>query len=301
MVKDCTDEQLRQRNLLRSNIIFGYVDTFNATTPAILDRPNAINVLDRQHTNFINDKILMSREMRKLGLMDHFPETFEDVKEAEKKADLDKSPIMFVKNRAGTDGRSVFCIKTKDLWSFTPPNGYVIQEAISNLELYQGRKLEFRWHVFIWNKQIYLCKYAMAYKHAGGPFNPMDTDWTMQVRKTKGIDLGTAIDDSTPEIWPVHTEPNGERYFAAIESLLKNILPIFESIRLKTDDRSYQTFGCDSVLCQDGKMRLIEINNYPNYMQTKKCNTEINIPYWSSIILKMFLKIDTGELLLING
>lgn len=301
MVKDCTDQQLRERNLLRENMVFGYVSTFNTAKPDVLDRPNTITAVDCSGINYISDKLLMSREMKRLGLMDHFPTTYELVSEARQAVDATKSPILFIKNRIGTDGRSVFCIKSKDLWSFAPPNGYIIQEAIPNIELYQDRKLEFRWHVFIWNQQIYLGKYAMAYKHAGDKFNPEDIDWTMQVRKTKGMDLGTAVDNSRPEIWPIHTEQNGDRYFAAIKELLKNILPILEPIRLQTNDRLFQTLGCDSVLCEDGRMRLIEINHYPNYMQTTKCNTEINIPYWSSIILKMFLNIDTEELILIKN
>lgn len=283
------DEPVKtEYRLVIKNRIFSYWDTYhsNGIEPDLIRRSDVVRTLPKRLTNPLSDKMLLGREIVKHGLSAQFPRTYESVDEALRFIDIEGTPLLFIKHRGGSAGLQVSCIKSSELINFQLERDYIIQEGVSDILLLENRKLEFRFYILVFNKSIYLSKHAFSYIHSGEKFDALSTDYLMQIKKTDGVYFRRDVGNDAIKVSPLFELENFKSYRDQLYKLSLAITPVLETVRQKSDDNSYILLGCDSISCQNGSMKLIEINTYPNLVHVDaKINELVNVPVLSSLLL----------------
>src|SRR5690606_4025692 len=76
------------------------------------------------------------------------------------------------KNPLATAGRDLYCLKRDELSQYFKP-GYIIQEAVEDIDLIEGRKYTIRAYVLVANNAVYLFPDAVVVIH-GKLYDPSD-------------------------------------------------------------------------------------------------------------------------------
>lgn len=268
-------------SIIRSSL-FSYVDTFDGVEEGGI--PSGLNVfrlMDRAFTNPLADKLLLGREVNRLNLVQWVPRSYETVDAALEGTRSSGATLVFIKGRCGTAGEQVQCLRTTDLVTTSLPHDYVIQEAVENVALHEGRKVVFRFYVLIHSGKIFLSTHAFAVVH-GEAYDANSTDYDVQIRHA-----GYNTADSKVKLIALTEFPRGKDWLAAIQVLTGYMKPLLEPLRRECPPARYALLGIDGVPCSDGCVRMIEINNFPNMIHTKAINESVNIPMIASVMLKI--------------
>jgi hypothetical protein len=76
--------------------------------------------------------------------------------------------------------------------------------------------------------------------------------------------------------------------------LTENMLPVVDDVRNASTEDKYILLGADGIPCQDSKIRLVEINTYPNLLKPP-VNMLVNMPVISSMMLKLVTDVNDGS------
>lgn len=267
------------------NTFLSYVDTWNNTQVPVHPTLSSINLLDRKITNCLSDKMWLGQEVEKQNLLDCAPRSYNTVQEALNCGDT-KDRVLFVKGRGGTGGQEVSCIRYSDLTSYVLKPNYIIQEAIDNIELYENRKMVFRFFVLIHNKKVHLNRNSFAIVH-GVEYDPNSTAYEIQVQHHGEKDHEVIR-------FPLNTLEKYDSYMNSLQELTNNLLPVLENVRNESAEDKYILLGADGIPCKDGKIRLVEINIYPNLLKPP-VDILVNMPMFSSMILKLVADVNDGS------
>ena len=182
--------------------------------------PISINILERKHTNYLADKLALARRVQKNNLQDYHPITHFTKQQALEYSEKDR--VLFIKERAGTRGEGVRCVRSTELEKEEIPESCIIQENVSNLELFVERKLVIRFYILIYNQCVYINRNGVAIVH-GPKYDPESTDHKVQIQHN-GKD---AVIDRYP--FPQH--PSYAYWFEKLIETMKAYAPIFEDAR----------------------------------------------------------------------
>jgi prolyl 4-hydroxylase len=235
--------------------------------------PISINILERKHTNYLADKYALARRVQKNKLEDYHPITHFSKQQALEYSDKDR--VLFIKERAGTRGEGVRCVRSTELEQADMPDSCIIQESVSNLVLFANRKLVIRFYILIYNQCVYINRNGVAIVH-GFDYDPESTEHRVQIQHN-GKD---AVIDRYP--FPQH--PSYEYWFEKTVESIKAFAPIFDDARKESSLFRYLLIGADGLPCTDERMRLLEFNTYPNMMKPPM-ETPVYIPVFSSLLL----------------
>lgn len=279
------DEESRQTAIQKiENTYISYIDTYNGR----IDRDHitmpSVKLLDRSITNCLSDKMWLGREVIKHNLLDYAPRSYDTVQDAINSDSTDR--VLFVKSRSGTAGQQVSCIRYSDLFTFELQPNYIIQEAISDIEVFENRKMVFRFFILIHNKKVLLNRHGFAVIH-GVDYDANSTDYAIQVQH-HGNNGNSVIRV------PLKSSGKYNEYFSKLEVLTNAILPVLEDVRNESTEDRYILLGADAIPCNDGKARLVEINTYPNLLKPP-VNMSVNMPMFSSMLLYLLADINNGE------
>lgn len=270
------------------NTLLTYVDTYHGTPIPSVPDLKSVGLVRRLLTNPLSDKLLLGEEAIKHGLLHCIPRTYNSAQEVLRSSNT-KERLLFVKGRGGSGGREVSCIKYSDLKSFNLKPHFVLQEAVDNIELYENRKMVFRFFILIHDQKVFVNKFAFAAVH-GKDFDANSTDHNVQVNW---------FTDDVIRI-PLHDMEKYNYYMDMLKQLVKSVLPILETVRKEHSTKdNYVLLGTDAIPCTDGKARLLEFNTYPNLMKPP-VDMLVNMPMFASTMLKVVAGVDDGNWMLVN-
>lgn len=272
------------------NTFVSYVDTWNNTIVPVCDGLNSINLMPRSVTNCLSDKKWLGQEIIKQGLLDISPRSYNSVQEVLDTGNTNER-VLFVKSKGGTAGQEVSCIKYSELSAFKLKENYIIQEAIDNIELYENRKMVFRFFILIHNKQVFLSRNSFAVIH-GVEYQPNSTAYEIQVQH-HGENGNEVIR------FPLSDLNQYDDYINRLIILTNKILPVLDSVTNASSENTYILLGVDGIPCHDGTVKLVEINTYPNLLKPP-VDMLVNMPVLSSMMLKLVTDINDGSWIPVN-
>lgn len=257
---------------------FSWFDTYAGAGQAMEDEPEhftpvSINILERKHTNYLGNKLKLAQSFQEKNIKSHIPVTHFSTAEALAYGESDR--VLFVKNSVGTRGEGVSCIRSKQLPEFELPKNYIIQEAVSNLMLFDERKMVLRYYILIYNKCVYIQRKGVAIVH-GPKYDADSIDYKVQVQHN-GPDV---VKDS----YPLSDLPQYGYFFNKIIEATKAISPVFEKARQQSSLFRFILIGADGLPCTDDCVRVLEFNTYPNMVNNKQ-EDPVYAPVLSSVLL----------------
>lgn len=112
------------------------------------------------------------------GVDDVFPVTCFDTETAARHKDVN---LWFSKNRHGTGGIAMECLTSDALADHVLPRFHVLQAAVPDLRLIDGRKFTTRVYLLVWNGHVYLFDNGFNIIH-GVPYVEGSTDYEIQIK-----------------------------------------------------------------------------------------------------------------------
>lgn len=257
---------------------FALFDTYPGEGQAMESEPEhftpiSINVLERKHTNYLGNKSLLAKTLIENNINKHVPVTHFSTAQAISHANDDR--VLFVKSISGTRGEGVFCIRSTQLPNFELPKNHIIQESISNLSLFDERKMVIRFYVLIYNKCVYVHREGVVIVH-GPKYDADSTDHKVQIQHN-GPDV----------VKDLHTFSRTSEYahwFDRIISATKAMAPVFEKARQESSLFRFALMGADGLPCNDDSVCVLEFNTFPNMVNNPQ-EDPVYVPVLSSVLL----------------
>lgn len=237
------------------DVLFTYWDTYYGPIPRLPGKPygTIIEVLEKSWTNPIDNKGTLGEILWDLPSI--FPRTYYGLEEIPEHRAQDES-LWFVKEVHGAGGKGVSCHTYRELRSRGLSGTEILQEAVGNLELFEGRKFTIRAFVLIWRGELYLFRRWYQAVH-GARYEEDSTDFSAQVslRYEEG---GTEFFSTDYRADPLQ--------YSSLCSALEQLYEPLDFVLNESSRHKYILLGCDFLIQQDGQAKLIEINSYPNLM-----------------------------------
>lgn len=271
-----------QRAALRrrwAGSVFTYVDTHGGVAEPVIAAPLVrVGLVRRAVSDPIADKRVFGELAVLHGLHDIVPRTFTTVADALSHLDATGQPIIFCKGRYGTAGQQVRCLRRADVARHTLGAHDVLQEAVVEPALFQGRKMVFRVYLLVHDRSVHVSDRFFAVVH-GADYAPHSDDPDVQVRHA-----GYMQPDSPVKLVPGHLLEDHPRHLAGIAHVAWRMQPLLQSIVDASDAHTYMLLGADMIPTKDGRMQLIEVNSYPNLLHTPQVNAEVNVPMLAGLM-----------------
>ena len=145
-------KSLKDEISLDENCLFSYLNDNNINEYPIYDK--VYHLLDSSLTNKLNDKLTMGIILQDENNM-ITPQIYTSSEELLKN-NYDKDKIWFLKYRFGYCGKHILLKTTHDLRSIEIGPRFIIQEGITNLDLYEGYKYTLKVLHYIIRNFIYI-------------------------------------------------------------------------------------------------------------------------------------------------
>ena len=187
------------------------------------------------------------------------------------KGDYDDNKIWFIKYINGSCGRHIMCKTTGDLRSIEISSRFIIQEGVTDLDLYKGYKYTLRVFTLIHNKKFYLYGGLKKRVH-GEKYDKNSLDYPIQV-----------CGSNYSERIPIYLDKNEILY----QKLYNHSLLVKDkiiNIINETDKYKYMLIGNDYLVKENKDVILIEMNHLPNLVNSDEINEKINIPLMKNTI-----------------
>jgi len=218
-------------------------------------------------------KILQETELTHLA-----PITCETVAEALAHKDVN---IWFSKNRHGTSGKGMSCIRHENLANYTLPENHVLQPQVENICLIDGRKFTSRFYILIWNEKAYLYKGGFVVIH-GVPYDASSTDYDVQINHA-----GYQKENGAVNLKPIEFFENFKALWPVVEDTAKALVPALHELLKASSKSDYIMLGIDYLIQQSKEIKIIEVNSIPNFVHTKEINETVNIPFLTASLKTM--------------
>lgn len=265
------------------NTLFTYWDTYG-DNPLLLpdDREYArvFQLIERRITNPLANKRLLARSLVAEQLSDWAPPSYESTTAALQHPGAEQA-IWFVKSAVGTGGKGMFCLRDTELALITLEPGQLVQRGVENIRLIDGRKFTVRVYVLVWNGEVYLYDDGFAVIH-GVPYEPGSTDYTVQIDHQGYEKASSAV-----ALLPMHRYEEWKRDFPRVGACIAALAPVFQPVVSASSETRYAVLGLDFLFTDEPGVRLIEINNMPNFIHNKDINETVNIPFWRSVVTRL--------------
>jgi hypothetical protein len=264
-------------------VVLTYWDTYFGELPALDDwmkGARVLRVIEKTAINPLSNKKKMPKMLAAAGKAHVAPPTYDSTDEAVAHAG-DPVSIWFFKSAYGTGGKNMFCVTTDDLSETELPQHHVIQAAVKNLALIDGKKFTTRIYVLIWNGATYLYNNGFLVIH-GTAYDETSTDYTVQIDH-----VGYDNPDGPVKMQQLVHYDDYERFAPRFTELVREIDPIFADAKAASDRDSYILLGIDILLQASGDIKLIEINTFPNFLHTPEITEQVNVPFFEAALLTM--------------
>ncbi|GHF18780.1 hypothetical protein GCM10017044_11650 [Kordiimonas sediminis] len=265
---------------------FTYWDTYGGSQPDLSSVPSEyrrLGLIERAVLNALSNKKSLAKLVADKGLERLAPRTYFTKEDALAHKGA-PAALWFIKKAAGTGGKGMRCVTNSALHNAIINSDEIIQAAVNDLMLLDGRKFTTRLYVLLWDHKIYLFKGGFNVIH-GVPYQADSTDYAVQIDH-RGYDK----DDSPVTMQSFTDYEQYDRFFPACVQLIRDLNPaLHDACNASTKD-TYALLGIDILLQQNGCVQLTEINSFPNFRHTAEINADVNLP-----MLEAALKIMLGQ------
>lgn len=278
-IKPCSD-----------GVCFTYWDTYGGQILDLTQIPEGfrlIRLVDRPFTNPLSNKGSLARLLKVNGLDHLAPATFTRIEEAlTYQSDGDK--LWFAKPVFGAGGKGIYCLTGKQLEGHELPPHYILQEAVSDLALRNGRKYTSRIYLLVWNQSVYLYRDGFVLTH-GRPYDERSTDYSVQVDHRGYADPRAAV-----RIEPMSACPEHAVYWPRLRALAECLRPVLGTCVDSSGRDRYLLLGVDVLFQRNGGLKLVEINTHPNFVHSDEVNEKVNVPFFEASLQTVLGDQDAG-------
>ncbi len=232
-------------------------------------------LIRRQVYSQFADKGNFPKILKKYGIGNLAPQTCYSVEQALAKKDI---KVWFSKDRHGTAGKGMQCLRNTDLPNYALPKNNILQAQIDDICLINDRKFTSRIYVLVWNEGVYLFDDGFHVIH-GVPYDPLSTDYDVQINHA-----GYQNADGAVEIKPFDTFQQMNRFRPVLERLVTDLVPALHGLRAASSKSEYIFLGIDVMLKRDSTVQIVEVNAVPNFVHTTEINQLINVPFVTAAI-----------------
>ncbi|GJM11839.1 MAG: hypothetical protein DHS20C12_02420 [Pseudohongiella sp.] len=241
-----------------------YFDTYQGKKPP-RDVTVGTTLIERKRTIPIDNKLQMANALIDAGM--NYPRVYfieEDVPN-------EPDSFWYIKDPEGTAGRGI-CVVPREEIAKRFEFGDIIQEAVRDLLLKDGRKFTLRIYVLVHLGSVYLFQDGILVLHAL-TYDPDSLDPKVQYDHT-----GYMEPKSKVELSPFSDAPFYEEAFTKIKGSLANIFEAFSGLLKDEAADRYCLFGIDVLIREDLSPVLVEINDRPNLINPNTINARVNVP-----------------------
>ena len=253
-------------------IDFCYWDSYGGKTP-----PERVDIgyqlIDRRKTIPLDNKRLLVERLSGAGLCD--PPAYLELEAVPQNA----TGLWFIKDPLSSAGRGITVVEATAIAEHFIA-GHIIQQAVSEILLFEGRKYTIRLYALIWNGCLYLYPEGITVVH-GPAYDAVSTDFAVQ------IEHNGYMDADSPVSMIRFSQVSGHELL--LEDAASRLLPIFRCFadELIPEPDRFCLFGIDYLPRADGTMALIEINDRPNMMHTDDINRSVNSPMIEAMVCQI--------------
>lgn len=222
-------------------------------------------LIDRRLTIPLDNKSSMAKTLMRAGLKK--PMTYFDVDSVP----ADHKGLWFVKNPLATAGKELYCV-SRDEIAGCFQDGFIIQEAIDDLDVINGKKFTLRAYALVCRGSVYLYPEGVIVVH-GKDFDPQDKSAESQY-----LHDGYMRADSPVKMLAFS---DYQHYSTVLENLKLTVAMSFLPFRdklLDGRDSTYCLFGVDILVESSLNTVLVEINDRPNLVHTQAINNHVSVP-----------------------
>uniref|UniRef100_A0A7S0F9G5 Tubulin--tyrosine ligase-like protein 9 n=1 Tax=Pyrodinium bahamense TaxID=73915 RepID=A0A7S0F9G5_9DINO len=266
--------------------LFTYFDTYGGKQlPELGWWPRQVQLIDRNVTNDFDNKRTFAQQLQSAGCEQAFAQTHFTVQEALRASEGCLDALFFVKSPHGTAGRDMHVATREELQRRPVQDGYVLQRAVQDLTLIDGRKFVVRFFALIHDGVVLAHRRAVAIVH--GPFYERDsTDYDVQICHD------TAKAGSEVRCCALDSLPDGAAWHCAIAQRLMEIMPALQPLCDRSSADRYAVLGLDALIDDRGEARLIETNMYPNLWDF---NEDINVRVKQAMLRDVLARVLLGQ------
>lgn len=226
------------------------------------------------------DKGTLAQIMEKTGPAGLLPVTVFSTQDAQAHPDID---LWFSKNRFGTAGKAMECVSAAQLGDYTLPQHHILQGAVEDIALYEGRKFTSRFYMLVWNGGLWFYEDGFNIIH-GVPYEPGSTDYTVQIRHE-----GYQKPDSPVKMQMFSDYADAPRYWPAMREAGRAMIPALGELLAASSRSEYILLGIDAIPKLGGpsksdSVQILEVNAIPNFMHTAHINETLNVPFLTAAI-----------------
>ncbi len=258
--------------------LFSYWDTWFGAEPDALQKHSGpvARLVDRRIANRLADKGQLPTMLMDEGLSHLAPLSFDSTAAALR--EMPDAKLFFVKNKVGTAGQGVRCVSGKALRQIELGELDIVQQAITDVKTYEGRKFTIRAYVLICRGRIEAYPQGILIAH-GVPYDPNSTDYGVQVDHS-----GYTEPDSKITMLSTAQMPWGETFTDLYGEFVSELSPVLEDLRAACASDAYSVLGLDLLLTSNSELKLIEINAHPNFIHTRDINDAVNLPMLTRLL-----------------
>jgi hypothetical protein len=180
--------------------------------------------------------------------------------------------LWYVKDPLSAGSERLWLCRRDEVADFFEP-GFIIQEALTDLALYQGRKFTLRSYVLVYAGSVYWYPDSFLVVH-GAAYDPALPDAEAHFSHIGYMQPGSSI-----RLVASQDYRDYHRIEAPLVELVQDVFRLYEAqLGLSNPRGHFCLFGLDLLQLADGRVALVEINDRPNLHHTDEINQRINQP-----------------------
>lgn len=248
-----------------------------------------VHFMPSQITNNWDNKRLCALLLKQTNCEGAFPPTFMTVAAAMQATAFDASALFYIKEESATRGAGIEVV-TRDMLQYrTLSSTQIVQQAIQDIQLIEGRKPVIRFYLLIHRGKAFLHRRCAVVVH-GKPYARSSTD--LQVQVTHDHACNTADPSTKSRVIVMHTLDKAGQWYYAISERLHEIMPALRPLINASTYQTYALVGGDALIESTGKAKLLEFNFMPSMFTTQD---DYNINVAQPVLRDLLAAVLLGE------
>eukprot|EP00930_Biecheleria_cincta_P098770 TRINITY_DN90415_c0_g1_i1.p1 TRINITY_DN90415_c0_g1~~TRINITY_DN90415_c0_g1_i1.p1 ORF type:complete len:395 (+),score=57.20 TRINITY_DN90415_c0_g1_i1:51-1235(+) len=216
-------------------------------------------------TNNWDNKRICALLMKNANCEAAFPPTFMTVSAALAATVYNPAALFYIKEESATRGAGIEVVTRDMLLYRTLTNTQIVQQAVQDIELFEGRKLVIRFYLLIHRGKAFLHRRGALVVH-GKPYERNSTDMQVQVLHDHACD--TANPSTKSRVIVMHKLEKAGQWYHAIADRLHEIMPALKPLIDASTHDTYALVGGDALIESTGQAKLLEFNFMPSMFTT---------------------------------
>lgn len=264
-----------------SDTLFTYLcDDFHKLPDKGVHR-RLVHSMSRKVTRWWDNKRLCAKMLQLSCCESAFALTFTTAVQAWQSTLHDPSALFYIKEEEQTRGTGMQVVARDKLLSLHLSQSQVIQKAVQDIELIDGRKFVIRYYLLFHNNKLFLHRRGAVIVH-GELYHRQSTDQRVQISHD--------FDQPMPKarLLVMHAQSRASEWHAAIARRIYEIMPALQPLIAASSQDCYALIGGDALIEKSGQARLIEFNHFPAmFAKSKDFNDFVSQPVLHDLIGKV--------------